>query len=87
MGAVREMAPGKESGAIKETNVRDEGLRRRGVRLRIPRGMGKKGWENNFHKLKSYLFFFNEEGNSTNQIAGYSTLLPDLLLFGADFLF
>ena len=46
-----------------------------------------KGWENNFHKLKSYLFFFNEEGNSTNQIAGYSTLLPDLLFFGADFLF
>ena len=30
MGAVREMAPGKESGSIKEINARDEGLRRKG---------------------------------------------------------
>ena len=43
--------------------------------------------ENYFHKLYFVNFFFFIKKNSTNQLAGYFTLLPGLLNFWADFLF
>ena len=82
MEVVREMAPGKDSGAIKVTNARAEGLRGMGVRLRINRGMEMEGTEINFHKLKSYFFLMRKEIRPIRL-----QVLPDLLFFGADFLF